>query len=196
MEEYDADIQFHFIKMEDGSLRVTTDIDDQIEYLEPEERAVIIVNLIKDLFEQLFRDIDDVDEEIEADIYNKICYKTQDIRDELISTILNLHYNSYAKHTKEKPKLLEYSMAIYETMYNKLSKDTVNCVVSTAYSNNITSIEPMNGAMAFTLDVAENLLDNGFPKDIVKQIVDMTINNQKTAVYDFIKQYEEDKEDE
>ena len=196
MEEYDADIQFHFIKMEDGSLRVTTDIDDQIEYLEPEERAVIIVNLIKDLFEQLFRDIDDVDEEIDADIYNKICYKTQDIRDELISTILYLHYNSYAKHTKEKPKLLEYSMAIYETMYNKLSKDTVNCVVNTAYSNNITSIEPMNGAMAFTLDVAENLLDNGFPKDVVKQIVDMTINNQKTAVYDFINQYEEDREDE
>ena len=87
-------------------------------------------------------------------------------------------------------------MAIYETMYNKLSKDTVNCVVNTAYSNNITSIEPMNGAMAFTLDVAENLLDNGFPKDVVKQIVDMTINNQKTAVYDFINQYEEDREDE
>lgn len=196
MEEYDADIQFHFTKFDNGILQVTSDIDDQIEYLEPEERTTIIANLMRDLFEQLFKDIDNINTDVDVEIYNKICNQTLDVRDTLISALINLHYNSYAKHCKEKPKLLEYSMAIYETMYNKLSKDTVNCVINTAYSNNITSIEPMNGAMAFTLDVAENLLNNGFPKDVVKQIVDMTINNQKTAVYDFINQYEEDKEDE
>ena len=192
MEEYDAEIEYHFVKFEDGTLKVTTDIDDQIDYLEPQERTTIIVKLIKDLFEQLFSDIDGIDEELESEIYNKICYQTQDVRDTLISAILNLHYNSFAKHCNEKPKLIEYSLAIYEMVYNKINKEPVNCVLNTTYSNNITSLEPMNGATAFALDTAENLLVNGLPKEVVKQLIDVTFKNQERAVHNFIDEYKED----
>lgn len=192
MEEYDADIQFHFIKMKDGSLHLTTDIDNQIDYLEPEERATIIASLIGDLFEQLFSDIDNVDEDTNSELYNKICNNTLEVRDAIISSIINFHYNSYAKHCEKDPKLLEFSMAIYEAMYNKIDKSQVNFIMNTTHSDNITALEPLSGSLAFTLDVTEMLLKNGVPKSVIEQVMEFMLKQNLDAVKQFIKTYKED----
>ena len=192
MEEYDADIQFHFIKMKDGSLHLTTDIDNQIDYLEPEERATIIASLIGDLFEQLFSDIDNVDEDTNGELYNKICNNTLEVRDAIISSIINFHYNSYAKHCEKDPKLLEFSMAIYEAMYNKIDKSQVNFIMNTTHSDNITALEPLSGSLAFTLDVTEMLLKNGVPKSVIEQVMEFMLKQNLDAVKQFIKTYKED----
>ena len=192
MEEYDADIQFHFIKGNDGSLHLTTDIDNQIDYLEPEERAIIIASFIGDLFEQLFSNIDNVDENTETELYQKICNDTLEVRDTIITSIINFHYNSYAKHCEKDPKLLEFSMAIYEAMYNKIDKSQVNFIMNTTHSDNITALEPLSGSLAFTLDVAEMLLKNGVPKSITEQVMGFMLKQNLDAVKQFIKTYKED----
>lgn len=192
MEEYDADIQFHFIKGNDGSLHLTTDIDNQIDYLEPEERAIIIASFIGDLFEQLFSNIDNVDEDTETELYQKICSDTLEVRDTIITSIINFHYNSYAKHCEKDPKLLEFSMAIYEAMYNKIDKSQVNFIMNTTHSDNITALEPLSGSLAFTLDVAEMLLKNGVPKSVTEQVMAFMLKQNLDAVKQFIKTYKED----
>lgn len=192
MQEYDADIQFHFTVYDNGLMKLETDIDDQLDYFDAQERTVIIVNLINDLFEQVFQEVDGLDEEKDEEKYIDILNKNQEIRDALISAILNLHHRYYAKHCNKEQKVLEYSMVIYEVMYDKISKDISNYVYNTAHSTNITTFEPMNGALAFELDAMENLLENGVSKKETKAILNLLLSKQKQVLNQYIDTYEED----
>mgnify|MGYP003298208030 CR=1 FL=1 len=42
MEEYDVDIKFHFIKLDNGQIILTSDVDDDFEYLEDDEILVFL----------------------------------------------------------------------------------------------------------------------------------------------------------
>ena len=193
MEEYDADINFHFeIDKENGIVNLTSDIDDQIDYLNSMERTTIIIHLMRDLFEQIFTNLDNLDKEADEEYINDICNKSIDVRNAIISSLLNFHYNSYAQHCKQDPKLLEFSMVIYEAMYNKFTKEQTNFIMNTTYSENITSVEPMSGSLAYALDTAENLLQNGITRPIVKLMMNTIIKQEIEAVNKFIDNYEED----
>ena len=63
MEENEVNISYNFIKFPDNQVSVTSDIDENPDYLTNLERSMIIVKHIEDLFTQLFKDIEIIDED-------------------------------------------------------------------------------------------------------------------------------------
>lgn len=187
MEEYDADINFHFIKWDNGQIQVTSDVDDDFEYLEEHERTCIIINMMKDLFKQIHRNIDEY--EIDSKKFNNTIKLGLDTRDSIIKAALNLCYNTYAAKMEEEPFVLEYGLAIYRSMLDKRTKEKVNIISSTTYSDEMNILEPMNGAFAFMIDTAECLADNGLPKPIIKNIMKTMQAQQYKCFEEYIDNY-------
>lgn len=187
MEEYDVDINFHFIKWDNGQIQVTSDVDDDFEYLEAYERTCIIVNIMKDLFKQIHNNIDEY--EIGSEEFKTNIKFGLDTRDSIIKAALNLCYNTYAAKMEEEPFVLEYGLAIYRSMLDKRTKEKVNIISSTTYSDEMNILEPMNGAFAFMIDTAECLADNGLPKPIIKNIMKTMQAQQYKCFEEYIDNY-------
>ena len=98
MEENEVNISYNFIKFPDNQVSVTSDIDENPDYLTNLERSMIIVKHIEDLFTQLFKDIEIIDEDNlddESEETKNGLSLISDIRNILISSILNISYNKY-----------------------------------------------------------------------------------------------------
>lgn len=192
MEEYDANINFHFIVFDNGQIEVTSDVDEDFEYFSETERTVIIVSLLTDLFKQIYNNLDDLD--TNSNKYQEKILLGYELRDTLIKAIINIQYNLLADKTNKENYILEFAMATYKSMFNKLTKDTVNSVEDTYYSDEIGNLEPINGALAFILDTAESLLENNIPKHIVKPILKTMIDQQYKCIEDYIDNWERDED--
>ena len=188
MEEYDADINFHFIKFDNGQIDITSDVDEDFEYFDETERTVIAISIITDLFKQVYNNLDDLDEHNKK--YQDKVLMGAELRDTLIKAIINIKYNLLADKTNQENYMLEFALATYKSMFNKLTKDTVNFVANTHYSEEIGNLEPVNGAFAFILDTAESLLENNIPKEIVKPILKTMIDQQYKCIEDYIDNWE------
>ena len=192
MEEYDANINFHFIVFDNGQIELTSDVDEDFEYFSETERTVIIVSLLTDLFKQVYNNLDDLD--INSNKYQEKILLGSELRDTLIKAIINIQYNLLADKTNKENCILEFAMATYKSMFNKLTKDTVNFVEDTYYSDEIGNLEPINGALAFILDTAESLLENNIPKHIIKPILKTMIDQQYKCIEDYIDNWEQDED--
>lgn len=188
MEEYDANINFHFIKFDNGQIDITSDVDEDFEYFDETERTVIAISIITDLFKQVYNNLDDLDEHNKK--YQDKVLMGAELRDTLIKAIINIQYNLLADKTNQENYMLEFALATYKSMFNKLTKDTVNFVANTHYSEEIGNLEPVNGAFAFILDTAESLLENNIPKEIVKPILKTMIDQQYKCIEDYIDNWE------
>lgn len=188
MEEYDADINFHFIKFDNGQIDITSDVDEDFDYFDETERTVIAISIITDLFKQVYNNLDDLDEHSKK--YQDKVLMGAELRDTLIKAIINIQYNLLADKTNQENYMLEFALATYKSMFNKLTKDTVNFVANTHYSEEIGNLEPVNGAFAFILDTAESLLENNIPKEIVKPILKTMIDQQYKCIEDYIDNWE------
>ena len=188
MEEYDANINFHFIKFDNGQIDITSDVDEDFEYFDETERTVIAISIITDLFKQVYNNLDDLDEHNKK--YQDKVLMGAELRDTLIKAIINIQYNLLADKTNQENYMLEFALATYKSMFNKLTKDTVNFVAHTHYSEEIGNWEPVNGAFAFILDTAESLLENNIPKEIVKPILKTMIDQQYKCIEDYIDNWE------
>lgn len=192
MEEYDANINFHFIVFDNGQIELTSDVDEDFEYFSETERTVIIVSLLTDLFKQVYNNLDDLD--TNNNKYQEKILLGSELRDTLIKAIINIQYNLLADKTNKENYMLEFAMATYKSMFNKLTKDTVNSVEDTYYSDEIGNLEPINGALAFILDTAESLLENNIPKHIVKPILKTMIDQQYKCIEDYIDNWEQNED--
>lgn len=192
MEEYDANINFHFIVFDNGQIELTSDVDEDFEYFSETERTVIIVSLLTDLFKQVYNNLDDLD--TNSNKYQEKILLGSELRDTLIKAIINIQYNLLADKTNKENYMLEFAMATYKSMFNKLTKDTVNSVEDTYYSDEIGNLEPINGALAFILDTAESLLENNIPKHIIKPILKTMIDQQYKCIEDYIDNWEQDED--
>lgn len=192
MEEYDANINFHFIVFDNGQIELTSDVDEDFEYFSETERTVIIVSLLTDLFKQVYNNLDDLD--TNSNKYQEKILLGSELRDTLIKAIINIQYNLLADKTNKENYMLEFAMATYKSMFNKLTKDTVNSVEDTYYSDEIGNLEPINGALAFILDTAESLLENNIPKHIVKPILKTMIDQQYKCIEDYIDNWEQNED--
>ena len=190
MEEYDANINFHFIKFDNGQIDITSDVDEDFEYFDETERTVIAISIITDLFKQVYNNLDDLDEHNKK--YQDKVLMGAELRDTLIKAIINIQYNLLADKTNQENYMLEFALATYKSMFNKLTKDTVNFVANTHYSEEIGNLEPVNGAFAFILDTAESLLENNIPKEIVKPILKTMIDQQYKCIEDYIDNWEDE----
>ena len=192
MEEYDANINFHFIVFDNGQIELTSDVDEDFEYFSETERTVIIVSLLTDLFKQVYNNLDNLD--TNSNKYQEKILLGSELRDTLIKAIINIQYNLLADKTNKENYMLEFAMATYKSMFNKLTKDTVNFVEDTYYSDEIGNLEPINGALAFILDTAESLLENNIPKHIVKPILKTMIDQQYKCIEDYIDNWEQNED--
>ena len=187
MEENEVNISYNFIKFPDNQVSVTSDIDENPDYLTNLERSMIIVKHIEDLFTQLFKDIEIIDEDNlddESEETKKGLSLISDTRDILISSILNISYNKY-NLILNKPKYpIQYSMAVYKTVLD--DKDFTNNLYNTIYSDGLCVGDPLMGASAFILDVAEELLLGGMPPDMLRKNIDIFIEDLKENVNEFI----------
>lgn len=187
MEENEVNISYNFIKFPDNQVSVTSDIDENPDYLTNLERSMIIVKHIEDLFTQLFKDIEIIDEDNlddESEETKKGLSLISDTRDILISSILNISYNKY-NSILNKPKYpIQYSMAVYKTVLD--DKDFTNNLYNTIYSDGLCVGDSLMGASAFILDVAEELLLEGMPPDMLRKNIDIFIKDLKENVNEFI----------
>lgn len=191
MEEYDVDLSFHFCVEDNGDIDLTSDIDDQIDYLNPMERTCIITHLLQDLFTQIYNGVEDYDEDDEA--YNGYCYAGSELRDMLVSIVINFWYNIFAEKTNEFPQNeLEFSMAIYKRLLHKQTKQDFNMVIKTAHSENVNVFEPENAGLAFLQDITEYLLDSGQSKKEVKLWLRKTLLSNLYAMDKYIDDYEKE----
>ena len=189
MEEYDADINYHFIKFNSGDIEVTSDIDDQIDYLEPEERLAIIMKMIKELYEQIYVDIDKYNEDDNE--YDLICLTAEEVRDNLVQFIINMWYNKAAIKLKSLSiGELEFSLAIYKKMWNATLQEPVNMVIKLAHSDNVEIGENLTANAAFIQDTLEILMDNGMSKLETKQFLHQALTDMETALNHTIDEYE------
>lgn len=189
MEEYDASINFHFTKQDDGIMSLTSDIDNQIDYLSPTERACIIVYLIKDLFSQLsdgLVEVLDSDEKLDERLE-----MAANFRDSIIQATINFWYNALAAELKEENYLLEFSMVMYKALINKDRTMLLNLVDGTAHSN-INTFEPVAGAFALITDSVDNLLENGIPKNDVKTLIKGLILKNTKELINYIDTFDEE----
>ena len=131
MEEYDANINFHFIKFDNGQIDITSDVDEDFEYFDETERTVIAISIITDLFKQVYNNLDDLDEHNKK--YQDKVLMGAELRDTLIKAIINIQYNLLADKTNQENYMLEFALATYKSMFNKLTNDTVNFVANTHY---------------------------------------------------------------
>lgn len=189
MEEYDADINYHFVNFKNGNIEVTSDIDDQIDYLEPEERLAIILKMIKELYEQIYVDIGKYDEDDNE--YDLICFTAEEIRDNLIQFIINMWYNKAAEKLKSfSVGELEFSLAIYKKMWNATLHEPVNMVIKLAHSDNVEIGENLTANAAFIQDTLEILMEGGMNKAETKQFLHQALTDMEKTLNHVIDDYE------
>ena len=189
MEEYDADINYHFVNFKNGNIEVTSDIDDQIDYLEPEERLAIILKMIKELYEQIYVDIGKYDEDDNE--YDLICFTAEEVRDNLIKFIINMWYNKAAEKLKSfSVGELEFSLAIYKKMWNATLHEPVNMVIKLAHSDDVEIGENLTANAAFIQNILEILMAGGMSKAETKQFLHQALTDMETALNHTIDEYE------
>lgn len=189
MEEYDADINYHFVNFKNGNIEVTSDIDDQIDYLEPEERLAIILKMIKELYEQIYVDIGKYDEDDNE--YDLICFTAEEIRDNLIQFIINMWYNKAAEKLKSfSVGELEFSLAIYKKIWNATLNEPVNMVIKLAHSDNVEIGENLTANAAFIQDTLEILMEGGMNKVETKKFLHQALTDMEKTLNHVIDDYE------
>jgi hypothetical protein len=187
MQEYDADIKFHFIDFEnDKGMEVTSDVDDDFEYFSVYERLYIIQNLLKSIFKQIYDGIEY--EEEDSEDFDKKIREAQEVRDVIIQMVLNFQYNTFADILDREKYLIEFATIIYKTINTNMTSvfGPFNMMINTCYSDNICGTDPLNGSAALILDVADAFLEDGMDKEKVKYIINDSMTKQLDTINEFI----------
>lgn len=193
MEENEVNISYNFIKFPDNQVTVTSDIDENPDYLTNLERSMLITKHIDDLFTQLFKDIEIKDAnnlDNESDETIKKLELISDTRDILIMAILNISYNKYNALLDKEIYPIQYSLAIYKTEID--NKKYKNDIYNTVHSEGLQVGDPLMGAGAFVLDVVEKLLLNRLPSKQIKEQIAIFLKDLYQNVEEFIDEIEGD----
>lgn len=191
MEENEINITYNIIKHPNNQITITSDVDETPDYLSTEERSLLVIKHMEDLFKNLFDELESTDDDNIIDDDKDKIEEILEIRSALINVLLNISYNLYASKFNKKQCSIQYAMAIFKEKQDK-DGDIRNIISNTSYSDDLDIGDPAVGASAFILDVAETLLLNGMPKNMAKSYINDYIDDMKENLNEFIETFEED----
>ena len=174
------------------TIGITSDIDDNIEYLDINERVQLIMELIAQCGRQIIRE-KFPDDDIED--YNENDKDQQGVRDNLhqliesmVYLMVNTIYNlSNAKFGK-KAEIIEYSMVTYRPNTDMLG-ECIHNTDTTYHSLNVNATDPLLASLDFFIDTICCLLNDNVPKSEVRELIDVCMTDMKRDFLELINNY-------
>lgn len=163
MEEKDITFNLFITDEKNKTINVTSDIDDNLDYLSIDEKVCIIGELINQICKQIIYDVYD-DDDVEE--YNEEDASQEEVREnlyefnrELIYIVINTINNICRSKFDMKPELLEYGLVTFSNPLN--SKDNGDLQIKeTYYSNEIRTTDPLYASFDLITDSIVNMLQN------------------------------------
>lgn len=185
MEEYNYDLQYHVVKFPDGSAEVSSNIDDNIDYLEPFDRVCIIIKLMNELFEQLYSDIVGLPKDSDT-VYERF-NDGEMLRDNLIDVLINACQNHFAKAIDIPKEKLSYSLVMFVKELEKNSHKITTELYDTAYSMDLGVVDPLLASNALISDCISSLIEDGISNEDIEELITHHLDAQRRALKEFIK---------
>lgn len=191
MEEYDYDLHYHVVKFPDGSAEISSNIDDNIDYLEPFDRICIIIKLLNELFEQFYSDIVGLPQDSEV-VFEKFA-DGEMLRDNLIDVLINACQNHFANAINIPKEKLSFSLIMFAKEIAKDKKQITTDVYDTAYSMDLGIVDPLLACNALTIDCVSTLLEDGVSDEDIEDLIKYHLDAQYKAVKKYIQERNENK---
>ena len=177
------------------SVGITSDIDDDIDYLNINERVYLISELITQCCKQIIsenfpdNDIEEYDEsdEDQEEVRDNLHKLLEELLNITINTICNISRVKFGK----KPQQIEFSLATYISKLNFYGK-LIHNVDETYHSSDVNAIDPIQASFDFSLDTIFCLLNDGIPKDEVKGLMNDYLTSMKKDFIKIIDEFEKE----
>lgn len=194
----EKDVTYNFVSYSNDlneiqQVAISSDIDDDIDYLTIQERLYLINQLIIQCSKQIIVDssnnenIEDYDNNNE--VHDEICDKMFALTQDLLYLVLNDTNNMLRAKFNMKPELLEYSVQTYfKSKHKDLGLDIYR-LRDSIHSNELHALDPLQAGYSFGIDVIDCLLDNGVSKSEAKKIINDTLTFMKQDFMECIDEY-------
>lgn len=181
---------------EDGQgIGITSDIDDNLEYLTLAERTSVILELIMQSCQQIISDkfpdntVEEYDENDEDQ--EEVRDNLDDFLERMVYLIVNSITNFKRAKFGEDPQMLEFSLATYKPEVNIFGKQ-VHKTDSTYHSPNVNSLDPIQASFEFFTDTIFCLLNDGISKNEIKSLIEGYISAMKKDYMTIIDEFEKE----
>lgn len=200
MEE--KDVKFDFVIEDLGERKVvniTSDIDECLDYLEIEERTVLLVeifsHLVKQVLDKHLGEHEDLDgeEQVTEGVNDSIYYFIELLKTavNIVNMNLKILYQEVEDEDDEEPDddtdLLDISLVTYKP--NKelgIGKIPFNSY----HSTQVSAVDPLHACYDFVRDTAVCLMENDVPKSEVKEVITKSLKYLVEDMWDFIDKFE------
>jgi len=174
---------------------ITSDIDDDINYLDVNEKMCLIVELISQCSRQIIsekypeEDVEEYDEddkdqeEVRANLHKFLEHITYLI----INTVHNLSRVKFGKG----PQAVEFSMATYTSTLN-IFGNMIHRTEETYHSPDVSAIDPMQASFDFFTDTIWCLLNDDIPKSEIKDLIDGAITSMRKDYINMIDEFKKE----
>ena len=187
MEE--KEIIFHIEKNEE-SLKISSSVDDDYEYLSIEETIAIIIELVNYVIEKMVKDaviqnFIATEEKIKDEkVLEELDRKIADFTGILIHRILNFTFDKdLTLQGKEFP--IDYSLIVYGPSKNKKNRE----VYEIFNYLKVRESEKLSGCFTLFKTIIDSLFQNNNSKTKIKESIDKAINILTNNIYKYIDNY-------
>lgn len=187
MEE--KEIIFHIEKNEE-SLKISSSVDDDYEYLSIEETIAIIIELVNYVIEKMVKDaviqnFIATEEKIKDEkVLEELDRKIADFTGILIHRILNFTFDKdLTLQGKEFP--IDYSLIVYGPSKNKKNRE----VYEIFNYLKVRESEKLSGCFTLFKTIIDSLFQNNTSETKIKESIDKAINILTNNIYKYIDNY-------
>lgn len=187
MEE--KEIIFHIEKNEE-SLKISSSVDDDYEYLSIEETIAIIIELVNYVIEKMIKDaviqnFIATEEKIKDEkVLEELDRKIADFTGILIHRILNFTFDKdLTLQGKEFP--IDYSLIVYGPSKNKKNRE----VYEIFNYLKVRESEKLSGCFTLFKTIIDSLFQNNTSETKIKESIDKAINILTNNIYKYIDNY-------
>ena len=187
MEE--KEIIFHIEKNEE-SLKISSSVDDDYEYLSIEETIAIIIELVNYVIEKMIKDaviqnFIATEEKIKDEkVLEELDRKIADFTGILIHRILNFTFDKdLTLQGKEFP--IDYSLIVYGPSKNKKNRE----VYEIFNYLKVRESEKLSGCFTLFKTIIDSLFQNNTSETKIKESIDKAINILTNNIYKYIHNY-------
>lgn len=187
-------VKFDIFIDNENNINISSDIDDEVDYLSIEEKMNLIGELVTmtckhiliDNYSDEYNEVEEFDENDKTQ--EKVRSQMYDLSRDLVQLIVNLTDVAIRSKYNLPLEYLEYCMSIFKKI---IDNGTLrNVAVDTIYSADINCIDPIQSFYDFGCDVVESLIDGGIPKKDVKEIIKTSLKYLNEDLIEYVDEYE------
>lgn len=184
--------ELNIIYNQDGDMaNILTNFQEDLDSFEIEEISTIILDLINSVIDKVRKNVaiekigernpEEIEDDEQEEIFNKMNEKTSDFIGKLIYDIVNFVNN---KDQKE-PRRFDYSLAVYDMNQNNECKE----IYETYHYGNLQEHEKLLSCYAFYKDFIDELLEKCNSKEQVKLLFKRVSSVMLVNIYNYIEKH-------